>query len=113
MQTTIAGLWQTTLSANTISTQKKSNPTQTTPDQTSKEKPMNVDKGRTTRQVGTALTPNTNLGNIPDAETGQSWLDAKGLLAPSGVTPSLNSLVKALFQVGALPNTPLQMLNGI
>jgi hypothetical protein len=48
---------------------------------------------------------------IPDAETGLSWLAAKGLIAPSGTTPILAA--ETLFQVGALPNTPLQTLNGI
>lgn len=46
-------------------------------------------------------------------ETGLSWLVAKGLLAPLGTTPTLASLAETLFQVGALPNTPLQTLNRI
>ena len=53
------------------------------------------------------------MGDIPDAESGHSWLTAKGLLAPSGSMPSLAALAETLFQVGALPNTPLQTLNGI
>ena len=56
---------------------------------------------------------NTNTEDIPDTETGLSWLAAKGLIAPSGTTPMLASLAKTLFQVRALPNTPLQTLNGI
>ncbi|KAF8219610.1 hypothetical protein L208DRAFT_992928, partial [Tricholoma matsutake] len=51
--------------------------------------------------------------DIPDVEKGCSWLTAKGLLAPSGSMPLLAALAKTLFQVGALPNTPLQTLNGI
>ena len=90
------------------------------PDQTTnlntREKPVasiQAEKGRITRRTGAAIQTNTSMGDIPDTETGLAWLAAKGLLAPLGTTPTLVSLAKTLFQVGALPSTPLQTLNGI
>ena len=63
--------------------------------------------------MGVAMQSSFNTGDIPDGEKGCFWLMVKGLLAPSGSTPSLAALAETLFQVGALPNTPLQTLNGI
>ncbi|KAF8227146.1 hypothetical protein L208DRAFT_1298073 [Tricholoma matsutake] len=75
--------------------------------------PLQVEKGRSTRQTGAIPQSGVNLGDISDTKAGLSWLAAKGLLAPSGSTPSLTLLAETLFQVGALLNTPLQTLNGI
>ena len=59
------------------------------------------------------MSTNLNTSDIPDVATGHSWLTVKGLIMWSGLTPSLAALAEILFQVGALPNTPLQTLNGI
>ncbi|KAF8227000.1 hypothetical protein L208DRAFT_1497033 [Tricholoma matsutake] len=111
-----SGLQQTTLSENPNSIQKRANPVATTPELSAKEKQpahSQVEKGRITRQTEAVPQSGANLGDIMDAEAGLSWLAAKGLMAPSGSTPSMTLLAETLFQVGALPNTPLQMLNGI
>ncbi|KAF8219487.1 hypothetical protein L208DRAFT_1339701, partial [Tricholoma matsutake] len=107
-----------TLPENTgsIPTQRKSNNAPTATDQTNKERTLNptqTEKGRTTRRTGLLIPSNITLGDISDAEAGRSWLHSKGLIAPSGVTPTLTSLAETLFHIGALPNTPLQTLNGI
>jgi len=107
------GLWQTTLSENTTATQRRLNIPVATPEQPTKEKTPQVEKSRSTRQMGTAPLTSSTKGDIPDVATGHSWLDARGLLAPSGTTPMLVTLAEALFQVRALPNTPLQTLNRI
>ena len=59
------------------------------------------------------MPSSSKTGDITDVEKGHSWIMAKGLLAPSGSMPSLAALAETLFQVKALPNTPLQTLNGI
>jgi hypothetical protein len=113
------GLQQTTLQENTITAQRQTNPAATMLEwsiNTTREKPpatTQAEKGRATRRMGATTQISTSSGDIPDAETGLSWLIAKGLLAPLGTTPTLTSLAKTLFQVGVLPNTPLQTLNRI
>jgi len=101
-----SGLWQSTLSENTTVTQRRPNTQSATPDQTTKEKTPQAEKGRSTRRTGAATLTNNAKGDILDVATGRTWLDARGLLAPSGTTPTLVALAKTLFQVGALPNTP-------
>ena len=95
-------LWQTTLTENPAPSQRRPTHTGATSDQATKEK-----QSRTMRRTGAQAPPSPNVGDIPDAEVGHSWLTEKGLLAPSGSTPSLAALAETLFQVGVLPNTPL------
>lgn len=75
--------------------------------------PTQTEKGRATRRTAMLGPTEASIGDIPDMEAGHSWLMAKGLLAPSGTTLMLTSLIEALFLVRTLPNMPLQTQNGI
>ena len=101
-------LQQTTLTENTAPPQRRPTHIGVTSDQTAKEK-----QTRTMRRMGAQAPPSHNVGDIPNAEVGCSWLMMKGLLVPLGSTLTPAALTETLFQVGALLNTPLQMLNGI
>jgi len=87
------------------------------PDQTTKEKtPPKQRKGRSQpdEQVWLHLTNNAK-GDIPDAATGRTWIDARGLLAPSWHNPNASSTgLKTLFQVQSTPQyTPTGPSMGI